>query len=109
MCLRFTVLNIDEENDSRLKYLWTTTPRTWNHEEILGVITNNGVNAELPGLVFLQLLCGTYCIPFGVTLMSQHACCHLVGARLVLRFVPYYACCSLEAPSPSAAGLQASA
>lgn len=40
------MLNINEENDSRLKYGFTTIPRTWTHEEILGVITNNGINAK---------------------------------------------------------------
>ena len=45
-CVRFSVLNISEETDSRLKYGWTTTPRSWSHEEILSFITNNGENAD---------------------------------------------------------------
>lgn len=46
-CLfRFSVLNVSEESDSRLKPLWTSAPRTWSHEEIWDLITNSGMNAH---------------------------------------------------------------
>lgn len=45
-CPRFSILNVSEENDSRLELGWTTTPRTWNHEEIWDLILNGGQNAH---------------------------------------------------------------
>lgn len=45
-CHRFSVLNVTEENDTRLEPGWTTTPRTWSHEEIWDLILNGGVSAH---------------------------------------------------------------